>query len=95
MMKTADGVILDVYVKPESKRCEVESQNDMLVVFCRETPVKGKANRELIKELSKLFRKRIEIASGSASRQKKILIKNINSDEVCKILSACKSAQGH
>jgi uncharacterized protein (TIGR00251 family) len=71
LLKTAQGVVLDVYVKPKSKNFRVELDVDELVVSCREAPVKGKVNRELIKKLSRLFNRRVEIVSGFSSRKKK------------------------
>jgi len=52
----------------------VELDGDEVVVSCREAPVKGKVNRELVKKLSRLFNRRVEIVSGFSSRQKKLLI---------------------
>jgi len=48
--------------------------------------VKGRVNRELIRELSRLFKRRVEILSGFSSRQKKILIRDIDAEEVKQIL---------
>ena len=79
---TAQGTVIDIYVKPNSKQFKIQSEEDEIRVYCRETPMKGKVNRELIKELSKLFERRVQIISGSTSRQKKILIENITVQEV-------------
>jgi len=75
-----------VYIKPDAKKFKIDTDQDELVVFCREPPVKGKSNRESIKELSKLFDKKVEILSGFTSRRKKILIKDTNEEEVKKAL---------
>ena len=48
--------------------------------------MKGRVNRELIRELSRLFKRRVEILSGFSSRQKKILIRDIDAEEVKQIL---------
>jgi uncharacterized protein (TIGR00251 family) len=87
LLKTTQGTVLDVYVKPNSKEFKIKIENDEFVVFCREAPEKGKVNKELIKELSKLFKKRAEILSGFTSRQKRILIRDANAEEVNEILS--------
>jgi uncharacterized protein (TIGR00251 family) len=52
--------------------------------------VKGKVNKELVKELSRLFKRRVEIVSGFTSRQKKILIRDIGLDEVDNVISKFK-----
>ena len=93
LRKTAQGIVLDIYVKPNSKEFQIKTEEDELVVFCRETPVKGRVNRELIKELSRLFKRRVEIVSGFSSRQKKILIRDIEAKEVKQILDVAMSSK--
>ena len=86
LWKTSQGIVLNVHVKPNSKQFQIKTEEDELVVFCRETPVKGRVNRELVKELARLFKRRVEIVSGFSSKQKKILIRNIEAKEVKQIL---------
>jgi uncharacterized protein (TIGR00251 family) len=86
LWKTSQGIVLGVYVKPNSKRFQMKTEEGELLVFCRETPVKGRVNRELIKELSRLFKRRVEIVSGFSSRHKEILVKDIETQEAEKIL---------
>jgi len=62
-------------------------EGDELVVLCRESPVKGRVNKELIKELSRIFRRKVDIVAGFTSKQKKVLIKGISIDEADAILS--------
>ncbi|MDH5449548.1 MAG: DUF167 family protein [Candidatus Bathyarchaeota archaeon] len=88
LQKTSGGVIVGTHVRPKSKQFRTVVEAGELVVFCRETPVRGKVNRELIKELSRLFGRRVEILSGFSSRQKKILIRDIEVEEVSNILKA-------
>lgn len=85
MLKTKDGVVLEVQVKPRSRNFTIQV-NDELVIFCKQPPVEGKVNRELIKELSKIFRRKVAIVSGFHSRTKKILIKDAAEEEVLKVL---------
>ena len=94
LQETAEGVILDIYVKPNSKQFKVEQDGDELVVLCREAPVKGKVNKELLKHFSRLFGRRVELVSGFTSRQKKLLISEIEAEEVNQIL-ASSFAVGH
>ena len=93
LLKTAQGVVLDVHVKPNSKNFRVELDEDGLVVSCREAPVKGKVNKELVKKLSRLFNRRVEIVSGFSSRQKKLLIRDIEAEEVNRILVSASNIQ--
>ena len=69
-----DGVVLDVNVKPNSKEFKIVVEGDEIVVFCVEEPVKGKVNKELVKEFSRLFHSKVELVSGFTSKQKKLLI---------------------
>ncbi|MGC9345364.1 MAG: DUF167 family protein [Candidatus Bathyarchaeales archaeon] len=79
-------VILEVSVKPRSKEFKILADKNGIVVFCREEPVKGKVNKELIKGFSKLFHKEVELISGFASKQKKLLIKDAEKSEVERVL---------
>jgi len=85
--ETKEGLILEVHVKPKSKEFKIVVEGEEIVVCCREEPVKGKANKELIKELSRLFHKRVEIISGFTSRQKKLLIKGAAKSEAEAVLT--------
>jgi uncharacterized protein (TIGR00251 family) len=93
LLKTSQGVVLDVHVKPNSKKFLVELDGEELVVSCCEAPVKGKVNRELIKNLSRLFNRQVELASGFTSRQKKLLIRDIEAEEVNRILVSASNTQ--
>jgi uncharacterized protein (TIGR00251 family) len=91
LQETAEGVILDVHVKPKSKLFQLKIEGDELVVSCREAPVKGKVNRELLKQLSRLFGHKVTLVSGATSRQKRFLVSGIRADEVNRILASASS----
>ena len=84
---------MDVHVKPNAKKFGLTLDGDLLVVSCREAPVKGKVNRELLKRLSRLFGCKVELVSGSTSRQKRLLICGIEAEEVDRILAAALTGQ--
>lgn len=88
LQKTAEGIILELHVKPYSKEFKIKIEEDGLVISCRESPVKGRVNRELIQELSRLFKRRVEIISGFSSRQKRILIRDIKMNEARQLLDS-------
>jgi len=81
------GVVVSVFVKPNSKQFQLKVEGDEIVLLCRESPVKGRVNKELIKELSRIFKKKVEIVAGLTSKQKKILIKGISAEEANSILT--------
>jgi uncharacterized protein (TIGR00251 family) len=91
LQETAQGVVLDVHVKPKSKKFRVELDGDEVVVSCREAPVKGKVNRELLKQLSRLFGRKVELVSGFTSRQKRFLVSDIRAEEVNRILASASN----
>ena len=93
LQETAQGVVLDVYVKPNSKEFRLELDGDELVVSCREAPVKGNVNKELLKQFSRLFARKVELVSGFTSRQKKFLISGIEAEEVNRILASASNTQ--
>jgi len=80
--ETKNGTIIEVFVKPNQPKFSVKIDGDEIIIFCTEEPVKGKVNKELIKELSKLFHAEIEIVSGLTSKQKRLLIKNMSKKQV-------------
>ena len=86
LQQTAQGTIIEIIVKPNSKQFQVKTEGDEFVVFCHEAPVKSKVNRELIKQLSKLFKRKVEIISGFSSRQKKVLIADVSTEKVNEML---------
>jgi uncharacterized protein (TIGR00251 family) len=82
LSETKDGTIIEVFVKPNSPKFEIAIDDDAIVVFCTEQPVKGKVNRELVKEFAKLFRTKVEIVSGLTSKQKRLLITGVEKSKV-------------
>ena len=86
IIETKDGVIIDVFVKPNSPKFEIEVEGTEIIVRSAEEPEKGKVNKEIIKEFTKLFHKKTEIVSGLTSRQKKLFVASLNKADVQKIL---------
>jgi uncharacterized protein len=84
--ETKDGIIIEVFVKPNSPKFNVTIDDDEILVSSTAEPVKGKVNKELIKELSKLFHAKVELVSGATSRQKQFLIKGIGKKQVEQLL---------
>ncbi len=92
LQETSEGIVFGVYVKPNSKEFRLQLEGDGLVVLCREAPVKGKVNKELLKKFSRIFGRKVELVSGFTSREKKFLVKDISRDEAEQILmSAVKT----
>ncbi len=84
--ETKDGVILTIFVKPNSPKFKVEFDGDEIVVCSTEEPVKGKVNKEIIKELTKLLHAKVELASGVTSKEKKLIVKGLEKSRVKDLL---------
>jgi uncharacterized protein (TIGR00251 family) len=75
LAETKDGILLTVFVKPNSPKFLIEIDGEEIVVHSTEEPVKGKVNKEIIKETSKLLGFKVEIVSGFTSKKKLLLLK--------------------
>ena len=88
--KVRDDVVLNVKVKPNSPHFSIESNNNF-IIHCKSSPKQNKANIEILKELERLFKTRVEIISGLTSKNKSILIHNITETGIKKKLIKCKT----
>lgn len=82
LVETKDGTIIEIFVKPNQPKFKISIDSDEILVFSTEEPVKGKVNKEIVKELSKLFHTKVEIVSGITSKQKQLLVKGLNAVQV-------------
>ncbi|MBM4401422.1 MAG: hypothetical protein FJ045_05680 [Crenarchaeota archaeon] len=86
LAETKEGTVIEVFVKPNQPKFNIKIDGDEIVIFCTEEPVKGRVNKELVKELSRLFHARVEIVSGVISRQKRLLIVSTGKSTVAHFL---------
>ena len=86
LTENKDGTVIEVFVKPNQPKFNVKIDGEEIIVFSTEEPVKGKVNKEIIKELSKLFHAKVELTSGSTSRHKTLLIKDAKKTEIEQLL---------
>ena len=86
--ETKDGVIITIFVKPNSPKFSVEIEGDEIIVHSTEEPIKGKVNKEIIKELSKILHVKVEFASGLTSKQKQLFVKGLDKQRVEQLLKA-------
>jgi uncharacterized protein (TIGR00251 family) len=84
--ETKDGVIITIFVKPNSTKFKIEIDENEIVVHSTEEPVKGKVNKEIMRELSKLLQVKVELASGTTSRQKQLVVKGLTKSQVEQLL---------
>lgn len=87
--ETSEGLLITIHVKPSSKKTLLTHEYGELVFYTREPPVKGKANRSLIKYLAKTLgapQSAILIVRGEKSRDKVVLVRGLSKEEVVRRL---------
>jgi uncharacterized protein len=84
--ETKDGIIITIFVKPNSSKFKIELDGDEIVVHSTEEPVKGRVNKEILKEFTKLLQVKVELASGATSRQKQLFVKGISKNHAEQLL---------
>ncbi|MCG3216801.1 MAG: DUF167 domain-containing protein [Candidatus Heimdallarchaeota archaeon] len=80
-----DSIWLTVNVHPNSSSKKIEITENTIEIYVNEPPDKGKANKALLKLMSKKLRiqsSSISIIKGHKTRKKIILIRNINMIEI-------------
>lgn len=85
--ETKDGVLLTIFVKPNSSKFKVELDGAEIIVYAAEEPEKGKVNKEILKELTRLFHAKVEIVSGVTSREKQLFVEGLTKDQLQGLLT--------
>ena len=83
MKETKDGCLLDIEVKPHSKKFEIDGMDpwqDRLIIKIKNSPIEGKANKELLKEMTRLLKTSVNIAKGEKSTKKTLFIEISKTD---------------
>ena len=79
----ADTIQITILVKTRASMNSIEIQGDHILIKIKAVPVKGKANKQIIKFLSKEWKiksSNLTIISGQTSTTKVISIRNSNND---------------
>ena len=91
-----NSLTLSVYVQPKASKNRIAGLHRNSVKICvTAPPTENKANEAVIKFIAGLFRvpkSAVSIKSGRQSRNKKILISNLNLDKARDILAEALSA---
>ena len=85
LKETKDGVLIKIYVQPKAKKNEIDRVDEWrgrLKVRIKAPPVEGKANKELVKFLSKLLGAEVILVRGETSREKDLLVRGAGKEEV-------------
>ena len=71
----SDKMQIEVLVKANSKKENIEKKGDTLIVSVKEKAENNKANLAVIKLLSNYFKKKVSIKSGLRNKRKIISVK--------------------
>ena len=88
--ETSNGLIIRLKIVPNSSRNELIIEDDFLKVKVTAQPIDNKANKALVEFLAKQFKipkSYIEIIKGNTSKEKTILISNINDTQRSFVIS--------
>jgi uncharacterized protein (TIGR00251 family) len=90
LRQVPEGVVVSVHVQPRASRNEIVGlQGDALKVRLTSPPVEGAANRlciEFFADLLDLPRSDVLLVAGDKSRQKRLLVRGMNLDQVRRIV---------
>ena len=84
--ETKDGVSITIFVKPNSPIFKIDFDGTEIVVYSTEEPIKGKVNKEIIKEFTKLFHSKVELTLGFTSKEKQLFVKGVKKQHVEQLL---------
>ena len=85
--ETKDGVLISIFVKPNSPKFKIELDGEEIVVYATEVPERGKANKEIIKEMTRFFGVKVELVSGATSKEKQLFLIGLTKQQAEKSLS--------
>lgn len=80
--QTENGILIEVKVKPNSKRFALTRKNEQLVLEVTSPPKEGKANLDIVKGLKRMLGRDVKIVKGLKSKEKVIFVKSATSEEV-------------
>lgn len=84
-MKKDEGLIIRLKISPNASKNEIIKSSDGIKIKITAQPIDGKANKCLVEFISKKYKipkSSIEIVRGETSKEKTILIKNLDNDKL-------------
>ena len=88
LKETKDGQVLTLKISPNASKNEIIKTPEGIKVKITAQPIDGKANKALVEFLAKQFKvpkSYFEIIRGETSKDKSILINNIDTEKVNQI----------
>lgn len=86
---TKEGLLVRLKIVPNSSKNDIILEDGFIKVKITAQPIENKANKALIEFLSKSFKipkTSMDIVKGDTSKEKTILIKNLNEDKIKEIV---------
>jgi uncharacterized protein (TIGR00251 family) len=71
--ETKDGILISIFVKPNSPKFKIELDGGEITVYATEIPEKGKVNKEIIKEMTRFFGVKVELVWPPQGKQFSLL----------------------
>ena len=90
LKNSKDSVILSLHVVPGSRVTKLVLEEEGLIFYTEEPPIRGKANASLLKYIAKALRistSRVTIIRGLKSRDKLVSIEGVDVDYVAEKLA--------
>lgn len=87
------NAVFDVKVKTNAKKFRIRINGLTLLLDIRAIPREGEANKEIIKELKKFFKRDVEIVKGFKDKEKVIMVHNLMPQDAQKILQSCERVE--
>ena len=87
------GLLIEFFVKPNCRNCELVIEKDCLYLRINAPPIKGKANKTIIEFLSRYFdipKSSISIAGGIKSKSKSIYLADLTEHQKSRIIEMIK-----
>ncbi len=84
-MKKDEGLIIRLKISPNASKNEIIRSSDGIKIKITAQPIDGKANKCLVEFISKKYKipkSSIAIVRGETSKEKTILIKNLDNDKL-------------
>lgn len=88
LKKTKEGIIITLRISPNASKNEIIKTEEGIKVKITAQPIDGKANKALIEYLSKQLKipkSLFEIVKGETSKDKNVLIRTRNEEDIEKI----------
>ncbi len=85
-----EDVLIVAYIKTKNFENKFEINNEKFIIKISAPPVKGKANKTLLKMLRKFFQTEIILETGHKSSKKIFRLKKISAQQVLELVNRMK-----